>query len=251
MRTLGIIDASPHALSQASTRPAMGRLRLAGLPVLTWAARRISEAQRLDGIVAVIPADGPLAQELADQVPADAAIIRSAAACPIQRIRQAVAGRDCDAVVRVSIDAPFVDPELIDQLVREAEHQRDCDYVSYRCSSGHLATNRIGLFAEWCRVAPIQQWRIDEPLDNLFDFVTSQPQLFTVRLLRVPTALDRPDMRLTLHDAEDYEHLDAIIDALGTENVNWRGIADLLEQHPEIRDRMKTLNRFEDQRQLS
>ena len=68
-------------------------------------------------------------------------------------------------------------------------------------------------------------------------YLYSHPEIFGVRLIPVPAELDRDDLRLTVAHDEDWEHLHTIYDALGPERFDWRGIADLLHQHPSVRER--------------
>jgi spore coat polysaccharide biosynthesis protein SpsF (cytidylyltransferase family) len=50
-------------------------------------------------------------------------------------------------------------------------------------------------------------------------------------------------VRLTIGGEEDWEHAQAIYDALGPDEMSWQRIAGLLDQQPELRQRMAVLNR--------
>ena len=63
-----------------------------------------------------------------------------------------------------------------------------------------------------------------------------------MRLIQVPAALDRDDVRLTVEEQEDWEHAEAIFEALGPESLDWQRIAGLLDQQPALRQRMAVLN---------
>ena len=70
------------------------------------------------------------------------------------------------------------------------------------------------------------------------------PERFNIRLLPLPQELDREDVRLRIDGEEDWEHAQAIYDALGHEDADWdwRRIADLLDHQPALRRRMALLN---------
>jgi spore coat polysaccharide biosynthesis protein SpsF (cytidylyltransferase family) len=52
-------------------------------------------------------------------------------------------------------------------------------------------------------------------------------------------------MRLRLEVEEDWDHAHIILEALGPENLDYQRIANLLDQHPAMRERMAALNRLE------
>ena len=59
----------------------------------------------------------------------------------------------------------------------------------------------------------------------------------------IPAPLNRNDLRLQVDSNEDWEHAEAICDALGPDDLDWQGIAEFLEHQPRIRERMAMLNR--------
>jgi spore coat polysaccharide biosynthesis protein SpsF len=137
---------------------------------------------------------------------------------------------------------------MIDRLVAKAESYRFCDYMSYCSSHGKPALlARIGLLAEWCKAEAV--YRADQLADRPDDrqdvcrFMHSHPELFQLRLVPVPERLDREDVRLLIEFEEDWDHAQMILEALGPDNLDYQGIADLLDQHPGIRARMAALNR--------
>jgi len=157
--------------------------------------------------------------------------------------RRAVPG-----VVRICADTPFVDPVLIDRLIRTADDHPECDYIGYVLRSGRPAIfSPVGIFAEWCRAEAVMAADRDarDALDRQHPtrFVYSRPERFCVRLIEAPPELDRADLRLTIASEEDWEHTQAIYDAVGPDGMDWQRVADLLDHHPRLRERMAVLNR--------
>lgn len=64
-----------------------------------------------------------------------------------------------------------------------------------------------------------------------------------MRMLPLPAVLDREDLRLRIDREEDWEHAQDIYEALGHDEWDWQGIADLLHSQPALRGRMAVLNR--------
>ncbi len=221
--------------------------KLGGLSLLERVVRRLTDCERLDGVVVVV-GDQPEHEVVFDLVPRDVAVFVSRRRDPLGRLCDALVHHQADAIVRVPADQPLVDPIFVDRLVATAAENELCDYVSY-CSRDGRPTilSPLGVFAEWCRADALR--RVDSSATAPRDreqptrFLYSHPQAFHLRLIPVPAELDRDDLRLTVDHEEDWEHLHTIYDAVGPEGFDWRRIADLIHQHPGLRESMARLNR--------
>lgn len=102
-----------------STRlPGKALKLLAGQPVLGRVIRRLSQAGEIDGIVVCTSdraIDDPIAAFAEDK---KASLFRGSAHDVLGRAAAAARSLNADAVVRISGDSPFMDPALVDQLVR-------------------------------------------------------------------------------------------------------------------------------------
>ena len=150
----------------------------------------------------------------------------------------------------VRLDSPLVDPCLIDRLVTAAERDPTVDYATFCSGSGHPAIHSpLGLFAEFYSTSAIR--RVDRAAKTARErrefnrFILRRPNRFTVKLLPIPQPLDRDDLRFSLRHQDDWEHAEQIVDALGADGLEWPRMARLLEQQPELRERMAVLNRAE------
>ena len=243
LKTLGIIQTSlgHEGVAATATR------RLGSRSVLEWVVRRVTDCQRLDGVVVI--SDGQASHRfLSTLVPHDVPILDIEATDPLQQFAKATEQFRCEAVVRVRSDRPFVDPALIDHLVTTAESQSSCDYVSYCSRDGRPAIlSPVGVYAEWIRTEALR--RADRkatlPADRreVTRYIYGHPEKFNLRLIPAPKQVDRDDLRLTVDIEEDWEHLLTIVDALGSDEFDWQRIANLLDHQPALRDRMATLNR--------
>lgn len=245
LKTLGIVEAS--AATPNSTEAELAHRRFEGRPLAEWVVRRVTESQWLDGVI-VVAEKTPQGEQLAQLIPPDIPVFLSRARDPLARIVSATDDYPAVAVVRVDVHNPFVDPDLIDRLVRTAREHRNYDYISYRLSDGRPAVlSKLGLFAEWCRTEALR--RADRETSGQIDrwsvtrYVYTHPETFYLRLIPIPERLDRHDVRLTIGGPEDLEHAEQIVDALGPECLDWQRIAGLLDQQPALRERMAVLNR--------
>ncbi|HEY1598298.1 MAG TPA: NTP transferase domain-containing protein [Pirellulales bacterium] len=242
-RTIAIVQprlAKPGAKSNYTRK-------LGGQSLLERVVRRVTDCERLER-VAVVISERSEDEAVFDLVPRDVAVFVSQKRDALGQVCDAIDHFRPDSVVCVSADHPCVDPVFVDRLVATATEQPTCDYISYSSRDGQPAIqSSLGVFAEWCRASALL--RADRSAtatadrDQVTRYLYSHPEIFGVRLIPVPAELDRDDLRLTVAHDEDWEHLHTIYDALGPDRFDWRGIADLLHQHPSVRERMAHLNR--------
>lgn len=241
--TLGIVQAR---LGSTRLKEKVAR-KLGGKSLLEWVVRRVTDCQRLDAVI-VATGDDPAGRSLAELVPPDVPLFVGSETDVLSRFADALARFPAAAVVRVCADNPFVDPVLIDRLVRTADLHPECDYISYCSHSGRPAIlSAVGVYAEWCRAEALLRANREatDPADreHVTRYLYSHPERFQVRLIPGPRQLDRDDVRLTVDLEEDWEHAQAIYEALGPEEFDWQRIAELLDGQPDLRSRMAVLNR--------
>ncbi|GAA4440365.1 NTP transferase domain-containing protein [Bremerella cremea] len=255
MKNLAIVQIDDELSPLPATNNSAGLLpsKLAGrklnaAPLIEWLVRRISEAELIDGIVVVMP-DAPQYRELASLVPLDIPCHFSNKKTPLARLADASKEYPSEAIVRVPLETPFCDPILIDRLLTTAQGQPGADYIGFCLEGGCPASqSSIGLFTEWIRPAALAKanrelksksdsYRIDSSFLNY-------PDLFQLEMLPVPQSLNRDDLRFSVVDDEDWEHLLAIVDALGAEMLQWQDVVRIIDTQPTIRHRMAQRNKL-------
>jgi spore coat polysaccharide biosynthesis protein SpsF (cytidylyltransferase family) len=248
---LGIVEVQPavEGISDKSPLAGMARRRFGGKTLLEWVVRRISDADRLDGVV-VLAGDDGLSRSLVAQCPSDVRVFLSPEADRLGRFAAAVSHFRCSAAVRLSVSHPFVDPILIDRLLALVAAGNSCDYASFAFADGRpVMQSPVGVFAEWCRGEAVllanRLARRPQERADATRFLHMHPEIFAIRFLPVPMQLDRDDVRLAIRDEEDWEHVQLILDALGPESLDWQFITALLDRQPSIRERMACRNREE------
>jgi spore coat polysaccharide biosynthesis protein SpsF len=217
----------------------------AGKTMLEWIVRRVTEAQRLDGVIVLTRPDDDH-QQLASHVPADVPVLASNARDALAACIEAIEKYPCRSVVLVDTQSPFVDPALIDRLVSTAAANPLCDYISYCLSDGQpTVRSEMGIFAQWCSSHALRRADRRALADDRLQathYIYSHPELFQLRLLPAPAQLDRDDVRLRITCEEDWDHAVAILEALGPDALEWQAIASLLDEQPALRQRMAVLN---------
>ena len=246
--TLAIVEVparTVEAAGQPHSIPRPAFLRIEGQLLFEWIIRRVTDSQLLD-IVAVL-IDPSQQQALRQATPSDVELVIGSKPDALGRFAAAVRRFEASQVVRVTADSPFVDPELIDRLICTANRHPTADYVGYRSMEETPTSQpKLGVFAEFCRAEAVL--RADrmaiEPVDrrDSMKFLFSHPEQFELKMIPIPPALDRHDVRLTVDVEEDWEHAQSIVEALGPDSLSWHSIAGLLNEQPAMRRRMAVLN---------
>lgn len=242
LRTLGIVEA---CYDTDRTRAHACR-KLGGKPVLEWVARRATDCQQLDGVIVVTNSD--LENQFVHRVvPADIPVYRSQFSDPLSGIAAALEEYPAEAVVRICSGWPFLDVTLVDQLVRTAHADDECDYACYCLRDGRpTVLCAVGVYVEWFRAEALREAarcaRSPSDRQHVTSYLYRHPRQYHIRLIPAPEQIDRDDLRLAVDMEEDWEHAITIFEALGPD-LDWHRIADLLDHHPALRQRMEALNR--------
>jgi len=243
VNTLGVVEVRPN--------PGMPRLtacrRLGGKSLLEWTVRRMTECLRLDRVLVLCPRTVQT-QELLDSAPSDVPLLVSDGADALARLNGALDAYPAEAAVVVAAEQPFVDPELIDRLVTTAVNHPESNYISFCSRNGRPTVfSPLGMMGEWICAQSLRQAnaqaRDPQEREHVASFLFARPERFQLRLIPVPQELDRDDLRLTIRSEEDWEHAQAIFEALGPEQLDYQRIAGLLDHQPALRERMAALNR--------
>ena len=106
-------------------------MEVGGVPLAAHPVRRLQLVQRLSEVViatSVESDDGAIAALAKEE---GIACIRGSEEDVLSRFVLAARETEADVVVRVTGDCPFIDPDLVDQVVGGlVEHAEQCDYAS-------------------------------------------------------------------------------------------------------------------------
>lgn len=115
-------------------------------------------------------------------------------------------------IVRLTADNPFVDVEELDNLIDLHERTR----ADYTHSFGVLP---VGAGAEAFTFAALErsfrEGKKPNHREHVNEYIQENPGLFSIEVLSVPEAKNRPDVRLTVDTPEDFERARRIIEAAG------------------------------------
>ena len=217
--------------------------KLGGKSVLERVVRRVTDSERLSHVL-VLCCESEITS-VRQLVPPDVEVVGVANGDSLSAMVSACQRHAADSLIHVLGDNPFIDPELIDRLITTGDAHPNCDYIGYCRGDGRLAIlTHLGMLAEWCAVPALERAARDRQTDRQQPtaFLYGHPELFSIRLVPLPSKLDREDLRFRIDGEEDWEHAHEICDALGHDEWDWRQVVDLLDSHPAVRRRMAHLN---------
>lgn len=162
----------------------------------------------------------------------------------LQRFIDASKTFDTKTIVRVCADNPFINVQMIQELVNE--HQKgNFDYTSFAFSDGTpTIKSHIGLFAEVVSMdalKKISDFTSDAfYLEHVTNFIYSNPKDFKVNLIQLPTFLqDKRDIRLTIDTQRDFDAMKLLYNQVYPYHQNIKRILEEIENSIDLKETMK------------
>lgn len=225
-----------QARTSSSRLPGKVLLPLLDESLILFQINRIRRCTSIDRLVIATSRD-PSDDKLADEVlQAGVSVFRGDLNDVLERFRACAANEQADVVVRLTGDCPFVDPELIDELV-EAFHKGNWDYLSNSADDQHL-TVPDGFDVEVFRASLLElasaQARLPSEREHVTPWMRSPAAGLRWRHYRHHPV--RPYYRVTVDDSNDYEVVKQIATALYPKNPDF-GVDDVvtyLDANPQL-----------------
>ncbi len=226
MRVVAIVQAR-----MGSTRLPRKVLKdLGGATVLERVLNRVRRVALADGVLVATtsqPADNAIVSECR-RLAVD--VFRGSETDVLDRYYNAAQQARADAVLRVTADCPFVDPVLLDELLRSFLAHRP-DYAS-NCL---VRTYPCGLDAEIITHAALSRaWReaiLSHQRAHVTPYIYENPSKF--QLLSVTAEEDWSKFRWTVDTAEDLEFARAVyLHFRNKDDFGWRDVLSLLSSFP-------------------
>ncbi|HVZ62354.1 MAG TPA: glycosyltransferase family protein [Candidatus Nitrosotalea sp.] len=146
---------------------------------------------------------------------------------------------DCDPILRISSDCPFIDPNIIDKIIEEFFHG-NFDYVSnnFEGKNNSLCNYPQGMVVEIAsRKALEKAWKnAKKPSEreHVFPYIQFHSELFNNKAIKNKENLSF--IRCTVDYLEDLEFLKEIIKRLpkNTKIITIKDIKQIVNKNPEI-----------------
>ncbi len=205
------------------------------IPALDFMVRRVRESKYIDDVVVACTVnheDEPI-KLYCDK--SGISYYRGSEDDVLERVLDAAIHYSTDVIVELTGDCPFVDPDLLDQVI-SLYFDNDVDYASNIVKR---------TFPDGC---DIQVFSVDalKKVDSLTDdpiarvhvssyFYTTKG-IFSLANLEAPADFFWPDLGLTLDEVDDYKFLCAIFDKIGksVESFRIKDVIEVLRNNPDL-----------------
>lgn len=247
-KTVAIIDLGDFA-GQPSARYGHQPYALRSLgdcPVFHRMARRLSDCMLIDEIF-VVGSNVP-AHVLTRGVPGvQTCVLPSVHPC--ERMAAALDQSGADWVAYTPANRPFIDAELVDQLVAAA-NDATADYVGFASDDENVTRlESLGLTAELIHGDAIRRLRrnsdrLPKVVDRcILSWLGEAPGAYHLKFVPLPTALDRADLRFAIEAEDDWDQTQVLGESVTRPDSQWSDLTSLMAYHPELCESMARRNR--------
>jgi len=139
-----------------------------------------------------------------------------------------------DTIVRVTADCPFVDPDVVDDVIRLLR-RTGADFASNRLPPPHRRTFPVGLDVEVCTRAALMEARSLAVKKHHREHV--MPFLYETEKYRVEILdleVDQSVFRWTVDTPQDLEAVRAIASRASSKFASWEEFAAVVTAEPEL-----------------
>ncbi len=202
-----------------------------GVPMIELLLMRLSKAKEIEQIVVATSTD-PRNIPLAEHVRSLGYACETGSENDVlDRYVQAAEAHGADVVVRITGDCPLVDPQLVDDCIRQFKANRR-DYFSNIAPPSYPD----GLDIEVVTVAALQRARRES--DNTYDHEHVTPYVRESGLFSVASVqndVDLSERRWTVDDPEDFEVITKVFEHFAPNiHFGWRQVLDLQRTQPKL-----------------
>ena len=143
-------------------------------------------------------------------------------------------------IIRVCADNPFLDIPALNELITLGM-DTDMDYVSHCISSGiPTIKTHYGFWAEYVTVKALEKVaeQTNESVyhEHVTNYIYTHPDSFKIRLIPIPTALEKRRIRLTIDTSDDFQMQQRIYNAIHNDNKDFqiKDVVDYLDRNAEL-----------------
>ncbi|MDR3110395.1 MAG: NTP transferase domain-containing protein [Planctomycetaceae bacterium] len=240
LKTLGIVKGAHLTERQIQH---LNR-RLGGRSFLDWVVRQLKSCYQISDVV--VTTDRSIGGETIRRlIPGDVESYVSngedSLACVVDTLKKFQA----ESCVFIGADWPFLDPIVVDELVRAATQDPNCDYAAYQFVNETFGNDRnYGLFPEYYRTKTLLDINpaTKDPLYRslLGTLFLENQRKYKIELLPAPWWLDYGKIRTIVSGEAGWEVLVTIYETLKDSErcCNIEQVSKLLQNHPGLLDRV-------------
>ena len=199
-----------------------------GISFLELIARRVSKCSLIDEIVLATTENAldDAIEELSNKI--GVKCFRGSEEDVLGRVLGAAKSVDADIIVELHGDCPFVDPDIISQVVTLYLNNQ-CDYAKNFEPSSYLDGLDVQAFSVDLLDEANRLGLTQEDREHVSWYFRKRPDVYKHLTILAPESLRFPNIRLTLDTAEDLIFIKTILPKLYAKNENFN-TADLISE---------------------
>ena len=221
----------------------MGSTRLPGKvlmnigkkPILHWVIERVKRAKLIDKVIVATSnkeKDGQI-KKFCKKL--DTECFRGSEEDVLARFYEASKAQKADIIVRITADCPFVDPLIIDKIIKIHLKNKN-DYTANDTESSYPKGTDVEVFnfksleKAHCKAKKTYQ------REHVTPYLYEHPKNFKVEILKAKGILKRPEFRLCVDKKEDLKVVSEIYNKLkkSRKKINIFNIIKLLDSNPKL-----------------
>lgn len=228
MRIIALIQARMGS----SRLPGKVMRQIQGIPMIELLLRRLSEAKLVNEIViatSIEPANFPLVNHLREL---GYSVFEGSENDVLDRFYKAATFYKADIIVRITADCPLIDPNLVDQLIREFIQRGDLDYLANALPPSYPdgLDTEVFTFNALKYAAENAELALDR--EHVTGFIV-RSGLF--RIGNLPYHEDYSQERWTVDQIEDFQVIESVYNHfLPVHNFGWLEVLKLKREKPYI-----------------
>ncbi len=209
---------------------------LAGIPMLAFQLKRIKEANEINQIL--IATTTNTADDAIVEIGRDynVAVFQGSENDVLDRFYQALIPmtQPDDIIVRVTGDCPFLDPQILDQVIQYYK-AGTFDYVSNVNPPTYPDGLDVEVFSFSSLVKAWQEAKLKSEREHVTPYIRNHPELFV--LGNVENDKDISNIRLTVDEEADYELAQQLVMAIFPSleyHFCLKDVMDVIEKNPSL-----------------
>jgi spore coat polysaccharide biosynthesis protein SpsF len=221
-----------QARMQSTRLPGKVLLKVKGKPLLVYLLERLLRVKLANEVVIATttdPSDDPIV-EVGKTL--GVSVYRGSMENVLDRYLQAAKQFKADVIVRVTADCPLLDPEVVDQVIREFT-ARDADYASNTLERTWPRGMDVEVFSRKALAEVAADAKTDSEREHVTLGIYTHPEKW--RLWSVVSNQNYPLYRWTVDTDADFSLISKILETLypQDQNFTYETLLFLMKKHPE------------------
>jgi spore coat polysaccharide biosynthesis protein SpsF len=205
-----------------------------GATVLDEVIRRVRLSRGTDEVIVattVNESDDPIV-EMAEK--AGAKTFRGSERDVLERYYLAASAYGLDRVIRVTSDCPFIDPEVMDELIAFYDNG-NYDYASNTIRRTYPVGTDCEIFS-FDTLKSVHANAQDKPSrEHVTYYMYTHPESYRIAGIELPDGEDHSGIRITVDTGPDYALACVIKTMISKTSVSFREIVELFERRPYLK----------------